>query len=101
MKKTIERAPERRLKITWKRYGDFPDEGRYATSAEIALLSEESAEEICERVFEETNTYSGEIWKIIKPLLDPRRTHTALSVGDEVEIDGVTLRCEDIGWSRI
>jgi hypothetical protein len=32
-------------------------------------------------------------------MLSPDRTHTALSVGDEVTVDDVTFRCEPAGWS--
>jgi len=58
-------------------------------------------EEVCEAVFIATNTYSGGLWEAIQPLLPPNRTHTALSVGDEVTVRGTTYRCEGVGWSVV
>lgn len=56
---------------------------------------------LLEALFHDTNTYSGSLWNIIKDLLPAERTHTALSVGDEVEIDRRVYRCERIGWQEL
>lgn len=56
---------------------------------------------VLEGIFENTNLYSGPFWNRIEPALPRNRRHTALSVGDEVTIDGTTYRCEDIGWSVV
>ena len=85
---------QRTVKITWKAFGR-------ATSAEIALESTLEPEVICDMTYRATNLYEGAVWDLIEPVLDARRTHTALSVGDEVEVDGVIFRCERIGWARI
>ena len=60
-----------------------------------------SDEQVCEAVFHQTNTYRGDLWDAIQPLLSPRRTHTALSVGDEVTVRGITYRCEPAGWQAV
>lgn len=55
-------------------------------------------------MYQDTNRYSGLFWNKIEPLLAPNRTHTALSVGDEIELtneDTNTVRryvCAPIGW---
>ena len=41
------------------------------------------------------------IWNLLKPLLPANRTHTSLSIGDEVTINNDTYRCEDIGWQLL
>ena len=53
--------------------------------------------QICEKMFEETNLYRGAAWEILQPLPE-KRTHTALSVGDYVTIDGQMYRCASFGW---
>lgn len=55
---------------------------------------------ILDIIFRDTNVYEGFMWNIIEPKLSPLRTHTALSVGDEIEIDGRVYLCENIGWKR-
>lgn len=60
-----------------------------------------SDEQVCEAVFHQTNTYRGALWNLIEPLLSPRRTHTAVSVGDEVTVRGITYRCESVGWQAV
>lgn len=60
-----------------------------------------SDEQVCEAVFLQTNIYHGDLWELIVPVLSPRRTHTALSVGDEVTVRGITYRCEPAGWKAV
>ena len=56
-------------------------------------------EQICEILFRDTNLYEGAAWEMLQPLPE-KRTHTALSVGDYVVIDGRTYRCASFGWKR-
>ena len=95
-----------KVKITWKAFGDHPEANppRFVSSVEfspVAVIEKASPLDICNQVFRDTNLYEGPLWKVIEPLLSPSRTHTALSVGDEVEVDGVTCRCEGAGWSTV
>ena len=65
---------------------------------------------ICEAIYKVTNL-QGELadfgaslaeinlWETIESKLSPTRTHTSLSVGDEVEIDGRAYVCKDLGLS--
>jgi hypothetical protein len=55
--------------------------------------------QICEKMFEATNLQDGAAWEIVQPL-PPNRTHTSLSVGDYVSVDGRMYRCASIGWDR-
>ena len=41
------------------------------------------------------------LWNLLKPLLPDNRTHTSLSVGDEITIGTNTYRCADIGWELL
>lgn len=54
---------------------------------------------ICEQVFTDTNLYEGVIWDALQPLPEGR-THTSLSVGDVVIIDGRAYECASIGFER-
>lgn len=90
------------IKVTWKAFGDHPLENQYITSASFDLVSEGTTVDpinICNQIFRDTNLYQGKMWDAIEPKLSPSRTHTSLSVGDEVEIDGTTFLCEGSGWS--
>ena len=82
------------ITITWKAFGE-------PTSATFMMDIEATAREICNRVFRDTNLYQGLMWNAVELLLPEERTHTALSVGDEVTVDGVVFRCEPEGWSEL
>lgn len=58
-------------------------------------------EAVLEMLFRDTNIYSGPLWDVIEPVLPKNRTHTALSVGDIVEVNDVAYRCESVGWAKI
>ena len=94
-----------KIKITWKAFGDKPEIGRFISSVEIQLPEVVSKtvtdEHICEQIYKQTNLYQGPVWDIIQPLLSETRTHTSLSVGDEVEIDGVGYVCADFGFEKV
>jgi hypothetical protein len=90
-----------KVKVTWKAFGDKPQINRFVSSVEFELPTVVEAKKICEQIYEETNHYSGEIWDIIQPLLFQTRTHTSISVGDEIEIDGQVWVCADFGFEKI
>jgi len=69
----------------------------YAT---VTLPLEGDDHDIAEECFVATNTAHGLLWTLIEPALPPERTHTALSVGDTVSIDGRAYRCDRFGWTR-
>jgi hypothetical protein len=79
------------VNITWRAFGS-PTSITFTTDVDGTPL------EICEQLFAETNKYHGELWNIIDPLLPENRTHTALSVGDEVQVNDTAFRCAPIGW---
>jgi hypothetical protein len=91
------------VKVTWKAFGDKPQIGRFVSSVEFKLpVSDKTDLAICEEIFKQTNLYQGTWWSLlIQPLLSQTRTHTALSVGDEVEIDGVAYICADLGFIKV
>jgi hypothetical protein len=88
------------ITITYKAFcrDDVPT--RQATSKTVHYHTALSDLAICEKAFRETNTYSGYLWDALQPLPE-NRTHTSLSVGDEVDVDGNTYRCADIGWQLV
>jgi len=100
------------ITITWKAFGGFDD--RVVSSISFVITKEiadyvgietyiepEKHKSFCELVFHDTNLYTGRLWLFIEPKLDPKRTHTALSVGDEIEIDGSIYRCERVGFAKV
>ena len=94
------------LRITHKAFAhvvkeDDAEEPVSTLVVEWAAADDLSDWQVCEAVFHQTNTYRGDLWDAIQPLLSPRRTHTALSVGDEVTVRGTTYRCEPAGWQAV
>ena len=80
------------VKITWGAFGE-------PTSATIQIETSKSPQDICEEVFRDTNLYCGAIWEVLHEVMPEDRTHTAISVGDEIEIDGIVYRCDVMGWA--
>ena len=92
------------LTITWKAFSNPELLNRPITSATFDLdydTAEVSDEKACDILFHQTNVYDGNVWRIIEPLLSDNRTHTALSVGDEITINENTYRCADVGWELL
>jgi hypothetical protein len=90
------------VKVTWKAFGDKPEIGRFVSSVEFETeFAVEDANKFCEVIFHATNTYSGNLWQIIQPLLSETRTHTSISIGDEIEINGQVYICADFGFEKI
>ena len=102
-----------KIKITWKAFGKQPERGRSITSVEVELPKQVSDDlRICEAIYKVTNL-QGELaefgaslteinlWETIKPKLSPTRTHTSLSIGDEIEIDGRAYICADLGFIKV
>lgn len=79
--------------VTWCAFGN-------PTSATVTLNAgcEVPDEMVCELLFHATNTRSGSAWDKVQAVLPENRTHTALSVGDTVTVNGTTYRCESLGW---
>lgn len=89
-----------KIKITWKAFGDKPEIGRFITSVKIEadeVFSKNIADTL-NLIYCDTNLYQGYFWDLLEKNLRSTRTHTALSVGDEVEINGTTYRCAEVGW---
>ena len=91
-----------KIKITWKAFGDKPEIWRFSSSVEIETEFPENIthDQICEIIYADTNQYQGYTWNMIQPKLSETRTHTALSIGDEVEIDGTTYVVADFGFVK-
>jgi hypothetical protein len=86
------------IKVVWKA---FEKHGLETTSAVIEIDSNDDHHEICERIFAGTNLQRGMFWELLEPVLPATRSHTSLSVGDEVVIDGETYRCATVGFSQL
>jgi len=92
------------ITITYKAFSNYPS-NRHVTSLTFDTeydTTELVDETICDIIFHDTNVYDGYLWRnFIEPALPENRTHTALSVGDEITINGITYRCENTGWSAL
>jgi hypothetical protein len=101
-----------KVKVTWKAFGNKIEQGRYVSSVEFEVLDAKPTHEVLlNAIYKATNLqdeladFNGTafeiyLWKVIEARLASDRTHTSLSVGDEIEIDGQTYVCADIGWVK-
>jgi hypothetical protein len=99
-----ERNQMSQVKITWKAFGDKPEIGRFISSVEFETefkIDESNVDKFLGVVYQQTNLYGGNLWKIIEPKLSATRTHTSLSIGDEIEVDGQVYICADFGFEKI
>ena len=101
-----------KVKVTWKAFGNKIEQGRYVSSVEFELPdTDPSTEFLLNAIYKATNLqeeladFNGTafeiyLWEVIKARLASDRTHTSLSVGDEIEVYGQTYVCADIGWLK-
>jgi hypothetical protein len=89
------------IKITWQAFGNRPETNRFISSLEFNLDSSEvSNEKLMDMIYRDTNLYSGPIWNAIEKLLPANRTHTALSIGDEIQINENSYIVADFGFIK-
>jgi hypothetical protein len=86
------------IKLTYKAFGNIPERNKEITSVQFDVETGTTLDlDLMNLIYEATNlqdelyafgaksvTYL--VWEMIKPLLSPNRTHTSLSVGDEIQI---------------
>jgi len=93
-----------KVKVTWKAFGNKPEINRYISFVEFEtefVINDENRDKFLGVIYHNTNTYSGNLWQIIEPKLSAFRTHTSISIGDEIEIDGQVYICADFGFEKI
>ena len=105
-----------KVKVTWKAFGNKIEQGRYVSSVEFDILDYKIPADkyhlLLDAIYKATNL-QGELeefngtafeiylWKVIEARLAPDRTHTSLSVGDEIEIEGQAYICGDTHWLKV
>jgi hypothetical protein len=92
------------IEITWKAFGNRPEVNRFISSVQFDTefnIAEHDVDNFLEVVYSQTNFYKGNLWNLIEPLLSPTRTHTALSVGDEIKIDNTTYTVANCGFEKV
>ena len=80
-------------------YRAFPGAGDPVATERVHIEVAGDDLEICELAFAHTNLYQGQLWDALQPL-PAERTHTSLSVGDVVVVDGRAYECASIGFNR-
>jgi hypothetical protein len=91
------------IKVTWNQM--FPERvvalgGTVITAEKTFEFKSEtsmSIDEICEAVYRDTNWYQGSVWEAMQPLPEVR-SHTALSIGDVVTVNGIEMLCSEFGF---
>lgn len=70
-------------------------------SMKFTWVTGDSDNAICNQLYEATNVYAGSVWDSIVAFIPKARSHTALSVGDQIVINKVVYECADFGWNVI
>lgn len=99
------------IKLTYKAFGNIPQRNKEITSVEFDVESGTTSDlDLMNLLYEATNlqdelhafggsnTASFKVWKMIEPLLSPNRTHTSLSIDDEIKINDRTYRITHTGF---
>lgn len=95
------------VKVDLKAFGNMPERNRFASTAVIETEYANDLDDLalCELIFHETNTYAGTFYTELKKVMSEFRTHTALSVNDEITIarNNQINRwvCEDFGFKLV
>lgn len=102
------------IKLTYKAFGNRPEINREITSVEFNVETGTTPDlDLMNIIYEATNlqdelySFGGansvafKVWKLIEPLLSPKRTHTSLSVGDEITIDGRVYEISPVGFTQL
>lgn len=85
----------KKVVITWVSISD----GSKVSSPVILFPWADSDHALCEKVYSDTNMYAGSFWAELERWLPEDRSHTALSIGDSVSIDGSVYVCDDFGFT--
>ena len=107
---------EKNVKITWVSCGTLGErkdayiaelvakgvEVKPDASAEVKFEfgAEWTDQHIIYAIYGDMNTYEGKYYDAIAEVMPAERSHTALSIGDIVEIDGRAYTCKEFGWSE-
>ena len=92
------------ITITWKAFGDRAERNKFISSVAFETefdITDKNVDTFLDTVYHQTNIYQGNLWNIIQPLLSNTRTHTALSVGDEIKINETTYTVADFGFEKV
>lgn len=84
------------VEIVWKAFEALGEETH---SCKIQVDADIDNRDLCNDIFKDTNVYEGKYWDLIEKVMPEERSHTALSVGDELIIDGTYYRVEPFGWA--
>lgn len=101
-----------KVRVSWKAFSDprraeaglkvFPVE---VVEVMMPEFNNWKDSDILNKVYQDTNLYNGIFWDILEEVLPKNRSHTALSIDDEVGIirgDGMRVyRCADTGWDCV
>jgi hypothetical protein len=91
-------------KITWAPENHSSESyGRKEVEYFDSMSVESSATdlEVCEEVYKQTNVYAGAFFERLQKYASKKRGHTAISVGDFVEVDGNAYQCSNFGWKVV
>lgn len=92
-----------KVTVTWKAFGNRQNRQISSVTIEVPndFVAPQFHNSVMNSIYQDTNLYRGFYWNLIEPLLSPNRTHTSLSIGDEITIGEQTYVCADFGWLKV
>ena len=102
------------IKITWKAFNEVARPGMEKSASATFVESFDSTathDAILNAIYTATNLkceleefgYSKayvQLWNVISTFAPANRTHTSLSIGDEIELDGIAYEVATIGFKQ-
>jgi len=89
------------VKVTWVtlNHPSMPYARKEVEYFDLVPFDDDTTDlDVCEEIYKATNLYQGEYFERLEKFAAKDRGHTAISVGDIVEVDGNAYVCEDFGW---
>jgi hypothetical protein len=89
------------VKVTWvtMNHPSMPYARKEVEFFDFVWVDSNATEmDICEEVYKQTNVYAGSFFDAVEKYAPKDRGHTAISVGDFVEVEGNVYECADFEW---
>ena len=93
-----------KIEITWVRepHPSVKDDVRSEVAVDLVHeFNTVDHTQILNAIYRDTNLYSGAFWNALEPVMPSNRSHTALSVGDFVQIDEDKYVVADFGFDLV
>jgi hypothetical protein len=92
------------VKVTWvtMNHPSMPYARKEVENFDFIIVDWNATDlDVCEEVYKQTNLYEGDFYERVEKFAPKDRGHTAISVGDFVDVEGNVYECADFGWNVV